>query len=250
MFLSADAVAKTVWLSITAIGVCLATIPPQPKPPKEFQEKFHNPPTVSFEKSCSSAESPWLCYQAACAAFTLSYFPYLFSTWVVFMHMLDAIHTLDLFPQLMPVSHTITARTFNTQLIAGLMFTTAATALRFAAFHTLGKLFTFQLAILPEHKLITHGVYAYCRHPSYTATPFIFWGVLLTITAPGSVLYDRFGVDLMMKVTTVLALAAARGSYVLVGRAELEDQVLRKEFGKDWEEWVRMVPYKFIPYVF
>ena len=54
----------------------------------------------------------------------------------------------------------------------------------------------------------------------------------------------------MMKVTTALGLAAARGSYVLVGRAELEDRVLRKEFGEEWEEWVRKVPYKFIPYVF
>ena len=250
MFLSAETVAKTAWLSITAAGVCFAIIPPQPKPPKEFRDKFHNPPAVSKDKSCSTAESSWFDCKAASAAFTLSYFPYLFSTWVVLMHALDTLHTLDLFPQIMPVSHTADTRTFNTQLITGLALTTAATALRFAAFHTLGKLFTFQLAILPEHKLITHGVYAYCRHPSYTATPFIFWGVLLTITAPGSLLYDRFGAESVTKAAVLLGLAAARGSYVLVDRAELEDQVLRKEFGKDWEEWVRQVPYKFIPYVF
>lgn len=250
MFLSAEAIAKTVCLSITAIGVCLAIIPPQPKPPKEFRDKFHKPPTVSNDKDCSTADSASFDYKAAMAAFTLSYFPYLFSTLVVIMHILDTIHALDILPQILPVGHTAAARTFNRQLIVGLVLTTAATALRFAAFHTLGKLFTFQLAILPEHKLITHGVYAYCRHPSYTATPFIFWGVLLTITAPGSVLYDHFGVDSMITVMTVLGLAAIRGSYVLVGRAELEDEVLRKEFGKDWEEWVHNVPYKFIPYVF
>lgn len=250
MLLSAETVAKTVWLSITAVGVCLAIIPPQPKPPKEFQSKFYNPSTASKSESSSTAGSLRFDYKAASAAFTLSYFPYLFSTWVVLMHMLDTIHSLDLFPQIMPIGHTTAARTFNAQLIAGLVLTTAATALRFAAFHTLGKLFTFQLAILPEHKLITHGVYAYCRHPSYTATPFIFWGVLLTITAPGSVLYDRLGVDSMTTMMTVLGMAAIRGSYVLVGRAELEDQILQKEFGKDWEEWVQKVPYKFIPYVF
>jgi len=48
---------------------------------------------------------------------------------------------------------------------------------------------------------------------------------------------------------TVLGLAAARGSYEFVCRAEVEDQVLRKEFGKEWEEWARKVPYKFIPYL-
>lgn len=250
MFLSAEAVAKTVGLFITAIGVCLAIIPPQPKPPKEFQEKFHGLSTTPNGKNCSNIESPRLDLKAAAATFTLSYFPYIFSTWVVLMHALDTIHTLDLFPQIMPVNHTTAARTFNSQLAVGLLLTIAATALRFTAFHTLGKLFTFQLAILPEHKLITHGIYAYCRHPSYTATPFIFLGVLLTITAPGSVLYDGLGVDSMMKVMTVLGMAAIRGSYVLVGRAEIEDQVLQNEFGKEWEEWVRKVPYKFIPYMF
>ena len=63
-------------------------------------------------------------------------------------------------------------------------------------------------------------------------------------------LYDRLGVDSMTTMMTVLGMAAIRGSYVLVGRAELEDQILQKEFGKDWEEWVQKVPYKFIPYVF
>ena len=48
---------------------------------------------------------------------------------------------------------------------------------------------------------------------------------------------------------TVLGLAAARGSYEFMCRAEVEDQVLRKEFGKEWEEWARKVPYKFIPYL-
>ena len=47
----------------------------------------------------------------------------------------------------------------------------------------------------------------------------------------------------------VLALAAAGGSYELVVRAEVEDQVLRKEFGNEWEEWARKVPYSFIPYL-
>ena len=250
MLLSAEALAKALWLSTTSIGVCLAIIPPQPKPPKECCEKFLKSSTPSNGKSYSVEASPRFDYKAAAAAFTLSYFPYLFSSWVVLTNTLDIIRTLDLFPWIVPVGHAAASQTFNVQLVVGLVLTTAATALRFSAFYTLGKLFTFQLAILPEHKLVTHGIYAYCRHPSYTATPFIFWGVLLMITAPGSVLYDFLGANSTIKVIAVLGFAAARGSYVLVGRAEVEDQVLRKEFGKDWEEWVRRVPYRFIPYVF
>lgn len=45
----------------------------------------------------------------------------------------------------------------------------------------------------------------------------------------------------------VLALATTRGTYVFMCRADVEDQVLRKEFGKEWEEWAQTVRYKFIP---
>ena len=249
MYLSAETIVKSSWLHVAAIGVCLSIVPPQPKPSGDRREKFNVSLTASDSGSCSIAASPRFDYKAASAKFTLSYFPYIFSTWVVCMSMLDTIHALDLFPNIMPISHTTTARTINAQLIIGLILTTASAALRFAAFRKLGKLFTYQLAILPDHKLVTDGIYAYCRHPSYTATPFIFAGVLLTITAPGSVLYDYLGVNTTRKLMAVLGFAAARGSYVLVARAEVEDQVLRKEFGKEWEEWVRKVPYKFIPYL-
>lgn len=126
------------------------------------------------------------------------------------------------------------------QLIAGLALTTTFSALRFAAFQTLGRFFTYQLSILSDHKLVTHGPYSYVRHPSYTAVPFVLTGVLLTVTAPGSVLYDCLGVCSTRKLMIVLALVIARGTYVFMCRAEIEDQVLRKE-------WTCKVPYKFVP---
>lgn len=249
MFLSPEAVTKSAWLYIATIGACISALPPQPAPPKEFREKYNDPSPTSGGKNSSSAVSPQIDYKAARTSFGLNYYPYLFAVWTMAMGTLEAFHTLDLFPQIMPVGHTTTARTFNVQLIAGILLTIASAGLRIAAFHSLGKLFTYHLSIFPEHKLVTNGVYAYCRHPSYTATPFIHWGVLLVITAPGSVLYDYLGVDWMKILITVLGLLVVSVSYVYVGRAELEDQVLRREFGKEWEEWARKVPYKFIPYL-
>ena len=32
-----------------------------------------------------------------------------------------------------------------------------------------------------------------------------------------------------------------------VKRAEAEDRVLKQEFGKEWEEWARVVKHRFIP---
>lgn len=253
MYLSAEAITKSAWLYVAAVGVCLCTVPPQPIPSDKLREKFNDPSTTSDGESRSadqtavtpSSTPPQFDYKAASATFGLSYFPYMFSALVVFMSTLDTFHTLDLYPIL--VDHTTTARTLNPQLIVGLVLTTAFSTLRFAAFQTLGRFFTYQLSILPDHKLVTHGLYSYVRHPSYTAVPFVFTGVLLTVTAPGSVLYDYLGVDATRKLMVVLALGIARGTYVFMCRAEVEDQVLRKEFGKEWEEWARVVRYKFIP---
>jgi len=255
MHLSPEAITKSVWLYAAAIGVCLCTVPPQPIPSDKLREKFNDPtiasdgdgPSVVRPAVIHPSTSPRFDYKAKSATFGLSYFPYIFSGWVASMSTLDTFHSLDLCPRYMPVGHTTAAQTLNTQLIVGLALTTAFSALRFAAFQTLGRFFTYQLAILPDHKLVTHGLYSYVRHPSYTAVPFVFTGVLLTVTAPGSVLHDYLGADSTRKLMMVLALVIARGTYVFMCRAETEDQVLRKEFGKEWEDWARIVKYKFIP---
>lgn len=254
MYFSAEAITKAACLYLAAIGVCLCTVPPQPIPSNELREKYTDAPPSHEDESRSadkpssprSPTPPQLDYKAAGATFALSYFPYMFSGWVVFMSTIDTLHALDLFPQIM-VDHTVAARKFSPQLIVGLSLTTAFSALRFTAFRTLGRFFTYQLSILPNHKLVTHGVYSYVRHPSYTAVPFVYAGILLTVTAPGSVLYDYLGVSLTRKLIIGLALAITRGTYIFVCRAGVEDKVLRKEFGKEWEEWARVVKYKFIP---
>ena len=250
VFHSAESVAKSVLLSLTATVVCLAIKPPQPKATEEFRKKLDTPSAASHNKSRSTSKPAWFDYKAAGAAFGLFYLFYLFSSWVVIMSALGAIHVLDPFPRIIPASHTTISKIPSAQLIVGLALTTAGAALRFAAFRTLGNLFTYQLAILPEHKLVTNGIYAYCRHPSYAATWLTFLGEVLVITAPGTMVPDYLGADLTMGLMILLGLATAGASYVLVGRAELEDQVLRKEFGKEWEEWARNVPSKFISHVF
>lgn len=257
MYLSTETVAKSVWLHVAAVGVCLCTVPPQPIPSEKLREKYSDPTTATNGDDSAgqpavarSPTSPRFDYKETSAKFSLSYFPYIFSAWVVLMAALDAFHALDLYPRVTPGDHIATARsagTFNAQLVVGLVLTTVFSALRFTAFRTLGKFFTYQLSILPNHKLVTHGLYSYVRHPSYTAVPFVLAGVLLTVTAPGSTLYDCIGVDWTRRLMIVSGLEIIVGAYVFMRRAGIEDQVLRKEFGKEWEEWARVVRYKFIP---
>jgi len=253
MHLSAEAITKSVWLCVAAVVACLSIVPPQPAPSDELRKKYDNPITVSDSESRSAGHltrspiSPRFDYETVAMTFVLSYLPYIYSALVVFMATLDTFHTLDLFPQAMPIAHTTAARRFNRQLLVGLVFATFSSTLRLLAFQTLGRFFTFQLAILPKHKLITHGLYSYARHPSYTAVIFGNAGLVLTFTAPGGVLNDYLGANSAMRLMVAQVLSLGGVAYMLTCRAEIEDRVLREEFGKEWEEWARVVRYKFVP---
>ena len=58
--------------------------------------------------------------------------------------------------------------------------------IRLIAMRTLRGKFSF--ALLPQHKLITHGIYKYIRHPSYLGSLFIVLGVSLWQPVGGIVL--------------------------------------------------------------
>lgn len=58
--------------------------------------------------------------------------------------------------------------------------------LRQRCFQELGTLFTFEVTILPDHKLVTTGPYSYVRHPSYTGIYMTLLGPSVMALAPGS----------------------------------------------------------------
>ncbi|OAX34700.1 ICMT-domain-containing protein, partial [Rhizopogon vinicolor AM-OR11-026] len=53
-------------------------------------------------------------------------------------------------------------------LIAGCCMCVIGAAVRSHCYRTLGRLFTFELSIRQDHKLVTSGPYSIVRHPSYT----------------------------------------------------------------------------------
>ena len=38
-------------------------------------------------------------------------------------------------------------------------------------------------------------------------------------------------------------------SYLLIRRASMEDKTLQKAFGKEWDDYKKRVPWKFVPYL-
>ncbi|KAI9068221.1 hypothetical protein FKP32DRAFT_1562179 [Trametes sanguinea] len=123
---------------------------------------------------------------------------------------------------------------------------------RKACYDTMGNYFTYQLALVHDHKLVTWGPYSVVRHPSYTGALAVSIGQLLMQFAPGSMLVESGALES----AAGRAVAGAWVVYVLfslmivVRRVGKEDVVMRKEFGEQWDEWARRTRYALVPFVY
>ncbi|EMD32288.1 hypothetical protein CERSUDRAFT_24541, partial [Gelatoporia subvermispora B] len=120
---------------------------------------------------------------------------------------------------------------------------------RLSCYRTLGRFFTFEVAVRPKHRLITTGPYAWVRHPSYTAGITETAGNTICLFHSGSwvresgVLGTRWG-------SAIACVLWIWDAYLVVSvcrRMPQEDQILRKHFGKQWDDWATKVPYRLMP---
>ena len=94
-------------------------------------------------------------------------------------------------------------------------------ALRLWPVFVLGHRFSGLVAIQPEHKLVTEGIYGVIRHPSYLG---------LLVNSLGWGLAFRSGVGVLL---TVVLLP------LLVARIRAEEALLRAHFGDEYEAYRR-----------
>ncbi|KIL64404.1 hypothetical protein M378DRAFT_585208 [Amanita muscaria Koide BX008] len=133
--------------------------------------------------------------------------------------------------------------------IIGALLIMAGTYIRNSSFVALGPVFTFEVNILKGHKLVKHWPYSVIRHPSYTGLVMTFFGATLWFCTPGSFLHESTG--WVWKIVEILLAFMYFPVCVLIAcRIPGEDGLLRKQFGAEWEDWARKVPYKLIPYIY
>ncbi|KAF9802616.1 hypothetical protein IEO21_09867 [Rhodonia placenta] len=140
---------------------------------------------------------------------------------------------------------------FTRSFVVGCALATLGGLLRMYCYRTLGRFFTFEVSIRDNHRLVTEGPYAYVRHPSYTAWIATMIGLGICHGCPGSWMRESGLLDTVAG-KTVMGLYALSISSVTIGflrRAPLEDALLKREFGKEWEQWSKRVPYRMIPFV-
>jgi len=115
--------------------------------------------------------------------------------------------------------------------LTGLILGLVGFAIRTQARRTLGKSWSPVVRILPEHKLITYGIYRHVRHPGYLGeilayflVPALFrslYGFLITIFLIPLILY----------------------------RIKIEENMLIEKFGEEYRDYVQNSK-KLIPYVY
>ena len=113
----------------------------------------------------------------------------------------------------------------------GFLLYSVGGVLRLAPVFILGRRFSGLVAIQPEHRLVTDGLYAVIRHPSYL-------GLLVSVLGWG--LAFRSGVGVAIAVLMLV---------VLLARIEAEERLLSETFGAEYDAYRRRT-WRLVPYVY
>ncbi|KAG1835512.1 hypothetical protein EV424DRAFT_1357286 [Suillus variegatus] len=125
-------------------------------------------------------------------------------------------------------------------------------ALRLYCMAMLGKLWSFQLSIRKEHKLVTSGPYSVVRHPSYTGLLLQSAGIAIMYGSQESWIRQSgiLPVPFVEVLVTGALLFTAFSVWTSLSRPAVEDQMLQRALGEDWENWAKKVRYRLVPGVY
>ncbi|KAH7911154.1 hypothetical protein BJ138DRAFT_27181 [Hygrophoropsis aurantiaca] len=142
--------------------------------------------------------------------------------------------------------------TVSRYLIAGVFASIIGAAGRVWCYRTLGRHFTYQLSILKGHRLLTSGPYAIVRHPSYTAAILVSSGLTLVHLAPGSFTQSCGWLETILGKTLFSAWIFEVLLFILIAliRTKKEDNMLKGQFGIEWERYAKRVRYRLLPGIY
>jgi len=120
---------------------------------------------------------------------------------------------------------------FDLVSLTGLILLPIGSAIRVQARRTLGRYFSPVVRILPDHKLIRHGIYKHIRHPGYLGELLLYFSVPLFFRS----LYGFFVMVFLVP--------------FILYRIRMEEQMLTEKFGDEYRDYMKNSK-KLIPYVY
>ncbi|KAF2424875.1 hypothetical protein EJ08DRAFT_411879 [Tothia fuscella] len=141
--------------------------------------------------------------------------------------------------------------TWSSQSTMLLAAATLFASLRLASYQALGEDFVYQINRPKE--LQTSGIYSYMQHPGYTTVVFAWIANVSLLLRPDGVL-GCFLPNAVARYGNIFAIAHAACwmlwlTSVIPPRVKDEEDMLRKEFGKEWELWASKTA-RFIPGIY
>jgi len=131
--------------------------------------------------------------------------------------------------------------------LMGVLAVVLGTYIRLDCFKALGQLFTFDLTVHPQHRLVTHRFYSYVRHPAYTGSLLLIFGLALSHLTAGSWMTEC-GVLRSRGVAGIAWASWWLWTFCVgISRADAEDRQMRKLFGAEWEAYAAEVHWWFFP---
>ncbi|KAG1787276.1 uncharacterized protein HD556DRAFT_1247106 [Suillus plorans] len=136
--------------------------------------------------------------------------------------------------------------------LAGSLAITIGGVLRFSCMSTLGKYWSWPLSVRREHRLVTSGPYSIVRHPSYAGFLLQYIGLLAMYGEQGSWLRQSgiLQVPLVNVLVVILLFGLTLCAWMCITRPLVEDKMLQRALGKDWENWAKRVRYRLLPGVY
>jgi protein-S-isoprenylcysteine O-methyltransferase Ste14 len=116
--------------------------------------------------------------------------------------------------------------------MVGIVVIVLGAALRWWAIFTLGRYFTFEVAVRATQSVVRSGPYRFVRHPSYTA-----------------ILVMLLGVGLALANWASLIVMLAGGVIGLLYRVRVEERALMEALGQPYADYTRYTK-RFIPFMY
>ncbi|KAF9072014.1 hypothetical protein BDP27DRAFT_1261986 [Rhodocollybia butyracea] len=148
--------------------------------------------------------------------------------------------------------HKLASPSITPAFILSVFLTVWGGYLRWASYRALGRLYTYEVSIRDHHKLVTTGPYSVIRHPGYISSACACTGILLCAFGPGSWMLECGWLDLLWaKIFAALMITFKVFCHIqFIQRTSAEDKMMRAQFGAQWDEWAKNVPYKLVPGIF
>ncbi|KAH9938680.1 uncharacterized protein B0H18DRAFT_968309 [Fomitopsis serialis] len=137
--------------------------------------------------------------------------------------------------------------------VVGWLLLASGALIRAMCYRHLGRFFTFELALREGHQLVTTGPYAIVRHPAYTGSISALMGIALMELGPGSYWIESLRLWSTPAGAVIGCLWLGTLTIIPVGviaRTAAEDEVLRTEFGTQWDSWAQRTKYRLVPGIF